>query len=111
MSDRFSYPFGDVEQQDFALGFGELRILQQECDAGPPVILNRLVSNEWTVEDVSSTIRLGLIGVGESQGDAMERVKLYVHDQPGAWTEFALVAAGILARELHGPPGEEQPEK
>lgn len=110
MSDAFSYPFGDVEQQEFALRFGELRILQKECDAGPPVILKRLTRGDWKVEDVSSTIRLGLVGAGMHQGDAMERVKTYVHDVPGAWTEAAMIAAAILAAALIGTE-EEQPEK
>lgn len=107
---RFGYAFGGEEHREFHLGFAELRGLQEECEAGPPLVLRRLMSNEWTVDDVSCTIRFGLIGAGMSHVEAMQVVKRYVHDLP-AWNENAMIAIGILSFALYGPEGEEQPEK
>ena len=48
----------------FALNLGELRALQESCDAGPELVLARLTSGAWRVDDVVEVLRLGLIGAG-----------------------------------------------
>lgn len=108
---RFVYAFADNAEQEFDLSrIGELRELQKACDAGPPVIFDRLRTNAWFVEDVSETIRLGLVGAGVSSMDAARMVKRYVHDVP-AWTENAMLALAILAKALYGDEDEDLPEK
>ena len=48
----------------FRLAWAELEQLQEACDAGPYVILNRLIDGSWRIADISNVIRLGLVGGG-----------------------------------------------
>lgn len=54
-------PFADGTYP-FRIGAGEMRELQRICDAGPLELYRRLLSGNWRVDDVTQTIRLGLIG-------------------------------------------------
>lgn len=93
---------------EFALRWGELAELQDACDAGPFVVLARLASNQWRIEDIASTIRLGLIGGGTEPAKALKLVKTYVEGRPPA--ENVSLARGILETSIMGapqdPPGE-----
>lgn len=51
-------------EHEFALNIGELRALQNNCNAGPEQIAMRLIGGEWLVDDIIEIIRLGLIGGG-----------------------------------------------
>ena len=86
--------FGDGEHR-FRLLIGELRELEEKRDAGSPLILRRLLSGEWWVDDVREVIRLGLVGGGMPATDALKLVKRYVDDRP-AWYENALIASTAL---------------
>lgn len=88
----------------FRLAWGELAELQEQCDAGPYVVLNRLYSNQWRVEDISNVVRLGLIGGGMTPADALKKVRTYVEARPPL--ENVLVAQAILAAGLQGAPEE-----
>lgn len=77
-----------------------LRALQDKCDAGPAWILARLASNQWRVDDVVSTIRLGLEGGGLEKEVARKLVKTHVEDRP--LTESVLLAHQVLALALYG---------
>lgn len=92
----------------FRLGWGELIKLQEECDAGPGYILQRLLTMECRVQDISSTIRLGLIGGGLEPTKALKMVRDYVESRPPM--ENRLLAAGILGVAWNGP-GDEAPGK
>ncbi len=46
----------------FRLGGGEIRELQRVCDAGPMEIHRRLLSGTWRIDDVTETLRQGLLG-------------------------------------------------
>lgn len=96
--------FADDEHR-FRLRIGELRELQEKCKAGPPVILQRLASQSWMLEDVAETIRLGLIGAGMAPSDALRRVQTYVH--AGGWFENVLVAHRVLSAAIVGPEDED----
>jgi hypothetical protein len=48
----------------FWLNLGELRALEQACDAGFMLIWSRMISGQPRVDDIYQTIRLGLIGGG-----------------------------------------------
>ena len=89
----------------FALKWGQLIELQEKCDAGPYVILNRLVTGEWRVEDVSSVIRLGLIGGGVPPVEALKKVRTYVEDRPVM--DSLVFAQAILSAALMGAPDEQ----
>ena len=91
----------------FRLAWGELRQLQEKCDAGPFVILSRLRGGTWRVDDISETIRLGLIGGGARPGDALALVRDYVESRPPL--ENLMLATGILSAAVI-PPADEPGE-
>jgi hypothetical protein len=88
----------------FRLGWGELSELQEKTDAGPYVVLHRLHSHQWRMEDISSVIRLGLIGGGMEPGVALKKVRAYVETRPPL--ESHSFAVAILSAGLLGAPDE-----
>ncbi|MBS9476240.1 gene transfer agent family protein [Ancylobacter radicis] len=84
----------------FRLGWGELARLQEACDAGPFVVLNRLQAGMWRVEDISSVIRFGLIGGGLDPAKAMKLTRDYVEARPPM--ETLLLAEAILSAACFG---------
>lgn len=93
-------------EHSFALPIEMLRALQDKCDAGPAYILQRLGTQRWYVDDVVSTIRLGLEGGGMDKDDARKLVRKHVEDRP--LSESVLTAQAILMAALYG--GEEAGE-
>lgn len=89
---------------DFRLGWKQLVELQEKCDAGPNLILQRLFDGAWRVQDISETIRVGLIGGGMKPADALKLVRTYVEDRPPM--ESVLVAQAVLGAGLMGAPDE-----
>lgn len=87
----------------FLLDINHLRALQDKCDAGPAWVLARLGSGQWLVDDVVSTVRLGLEGGGMDKDEARKLVRKYIEDRP--LTESVLLASSILMAALYG--GEE----
>lgn len=88
----------------FRLGWGELGKLQEACDAGPYVVLDRLQNGSWRVEDISNVIRLGLIGGGMDALGALKLVRSYVEARPPV--ENLVAAQIILSAGLVGAPDE-----
>lgn len=88
----------------FRLGWGEIEQLQEACDAGPYVILNRLYDSSFRVGDISHTIRFGLIGGGMPPIDALKLVRQYVEKRPPA--ENLIFAQAILSAGCVGAPEE-----
>lgn len=89
-------------EHPFELRIGELRALQQRCDAGPAWILGRLTKSQWMVDDVIETIRLGLEGGGMEKADARKLVTQFVEERP--FTDSVLTAQTILFSALYGDP-------
>lgn len=96
-----TWPGGEHE---FNLPIDLLRALQDRCDAGPAFIYNRLLSGEWRVDDIISTIRLGLEGGGMDKEDARRLVKHHIEEDFGI--KHVLLARVILAHTLYGDEGE-----
>jgi len=94
----------------FRLGWGELEALQEACDAGPWVILERLFTKQCLIGDISNVIRQGLIGGGLEPSAATKLVRTYVEKRPPA--ENLLFATVILQAAVQGaseePVGEPQ---
>lgn len=88
----------------FRLGWGELEALQEACDAGPWVILDRLVTKRCLVGDIAHVIRQGLIGGGLEPAKATPLVRTYVEKRPPA--ENLLYAIAILQAGIQGMPEE-----
>lgn len=93
----------------FRLAIGQLRELQEKCDAGPQVLLRRLSDGSWRVDDVRETIRLGLVGGGAAPTRALDLVRVYVDDRP--LLENVGPAQAILMAALVGAPDGEAPGK
>lgn len=87
-------------EHSFALPIDLLRALQERCDAGPAWVLGRLRSGQWLVDDIVSTIRLGLEGGGMSKDDARKLVAMHVEDRPLALS--VITAQVILMSALYG---------
>lgn len=88
-------------EHPFALPIAQIRALQDRCDAGPAFILQRLASQRWHVDDVISTIRLGLEGGGMEKEEARKLVKKHVEDEPIALS--VMTAQAVLMAALYGP--------
>jgi hypothetical protein len=93
--------WGDSEERKFRLPIASLIELQEKCKAGPPEILERLLTNRWRVEDVRETVRLGLIGGGAKPEEALALRARYVDTR---LNETAMVAQAILMSALIGVP-------
>lgn len=97
------FAWGDGEYK-FRLGIGQLRELQEACDAGPAFIASRLRGDTWLMQDVRETIRLGLIGGGMEPQAALAMVRKHVDEYPLAQNK--LVAWVILQAAVVGVPEE-----
>ena len=86
----------------FALPIGQLRELQDKCDAGPNRILQRLSGVDWRIDDIREVMRLGLIGGGTKPTDAHLMCVRYVDNRP--FMESRLHAQAILMKALVGDP-------
>ncbi|MCQ0987547.1 gene transfer agent family protein [Jiella marina] len=84
----------------FQLRLGELRLLQEKCDAGPQHLYQRLGDGTWRVDDVRETLRLGLIGAGMEQQKALDAITRHVDTVP--WLENVPTARAVLAAVLVG---------
>lgn len=93
----------------FRLAWGQLSELQEKCDAGPYVVLQRLHDGAWRIEDISNIIRLGLIGGGMEPAAALKIARRYVEERPPM--ENLIPAQVILSAGLMGvseePVGEQ----
>ena len=92
-------------EHEFALPIGQLRALQQACDAGPEEILGRIWSGTWRVDDLFEVIRLGLIGGGQVDAkDAGQMVAGLLDKHP--LLQFKPVAQALLMDALTGDEGD-----
>lgn len=89
----------------FALKIGQLRALQQACDAGPEQILSRIWAGEWRVDDLAEVIRLGLVGGGDvAAKDAGQLVTGLMEKHP--LMQFKPIAQAVLMDALIGDDGD-----
>jgi len=100
--------FGDGTYP-FRLGWGELQKLQEACDAGPFVILERICDKSFKIGDIRETLRLGLIGGGMEPVRALKLVREYVEERP--LLENLMRAQAVLGMALIGAPEEETGKK
>lgn len=106
-AETIAWPAGE---HSFRLGIGQLRAIEQRCDAGVAVILMRLLGQAWKIDDVVQPIRLGLIGAGMSEHDAQKAIDAAL-DTTSPYG-LAVTAAEVLRRfvmwEGDDRPGEAQ---
>lgn len=91
----------------FALRFGELVRLQDECGCGPMELLNRLQSGRWRVQDREAVLRLGLIGGGMPEPEAHKIMRQHVKPAPAL--DYLPEAQSVLMAALAGAPEEDAP--
>lgn len=99
----------------FRLRIGQLRELQEKCDAGPLALLRRFEQESYRIDDLRETIRLGLIGGGLPPLEAMKLVERYVDDRPLAensgHARIVLMAAVIGMPDQEKSPGKRRAAK
>lgn len=106
-SGSITLPWADGDYT-FRLPWGQLMELQEQCGAGPFVILTRLGNGQWKVQDVAHVIRLGLIGGGTEPAKALSLTRDYVESRPPV--ENVMFARGILGAAVIGAPDEKPGE-
>ncbi|WP_347311364.1 gene transfer agent family protein [Defluviimonas sp. SAOS-178_SWC] len=84
----------------FALGLGELRAVQDACDAGPMQVLNGLRGDHWRVDWPFAVLRHGLIGGGMPPGEARKLLSELSDSHPVA--RFLVTATLVLAAAIMG---------
>lgn len=85
---------------DLRLGINELIILQEKLGVGPYVAAQRLLAGDWLVSDIIEVIRLGLIGAGMPQKEALFLTESYI--TPGHLIEYSILAGQVLMAALAG---------
>lgn len=98
-------PWGG-EDRPFRLGTRELEKLQEARDCGPYVLLDRLLTGRWFVQDIREVLRWGLIGGGVEVADATRLLKLYFEDMPPAGINL-VTAQRALGAGVIGAPEED----
>ena len=88
-------------EHPFRLALAELEALQDKCDAGPEIVLNRVQFGGWKVADLYETVRWGLIGGGMERVPADKLVRRMFETHPPM--AFKTLAAQILYSSLYGP--------
>lgn len=99
-----TFEWGDGETT-FRLDIKHLEKLQEARDCGPMVLLERLSSGRWMVQDIREVLRWGLIGGGKTPAEASKLLRLYFEETfPGV--DNLLAAIRILGHAVVGPPDE-----
>lgn len=93
----------------FRLAWRELMKIQEACDAGPYVVLDRLVSGRWRLEDISEVIKWGLIGGGMPQSEALKLIEVEVEGRRPL--ENLVIAQTVLGAGVVGAPEEDVGKK
>jgi hypothetical protein len=96
-------PFADADYV-FRMAWGEVVQLQELRDCGPYVVLDRLVTGRWLIQDIREVVRLGLIGGGLKPVEAVKLVRQYIEARPVV--ESLELATRILQAALVGAPEE-----
>lgn len=101
------------QERVYHLDIPRLRELQDKRSSGPAEIARRILDQTFRVEDVSETLRLGLIGGGLPASQALVLVNRYLDQTP--LLESAAAALTVLGAALRGvetaPEGKPTPTK
>ncbi len=66
----------------FRLGLDEARELQKKTGGGLWTLALRIARDDWLVDDLRETIRIGMIGGGADPATALSEIKTYFDKQP-----------------------------
>jgi Phage tail tube protein, GTA-gp10 len=92
----------------FRLREAEMKAIQSNAKTGLYTVFKRIMTGDAYIEDLTETIRLGLIGGGTDPKDAKRLVNDYVL-QPQRFNEALDLAQEIFSTSLEGYWGEELP--
>jgi hypothetical protein len=98
--------FGDAERT-FSLTAPMIRELERKTGAGIGAFCQRLFARQFSHDDLGETIRLALIGGGETPERAAELVAAYVDGRP--YAETLPLAVEILRALWFGTPPKPAP--
>ncbi|NTE44149.1 gene transfer agent family protein [Agrobacterium pusense] len=93
----------------FKLSWRELMKIQEACDAGPYLVLDRLLTGRWRLQDISEVIKWGLIGAGMDQQAAIKLVASEVEGRRPL--ENLVIAQRVLGAGVVGSPEEDVGKK
>lgn len=94
--------FGDGEKT-FALTTPMIQELERKTGHGIGLIFRRIQQHQFSLQDISEVIRLGLIGGGTKPAIADAMVKTYVDGQP--LVESMEIALDVIAARFLGSEG------
>lgn len=97
---RLVWPGGEHE---FCLAIGELRALEQRCDAGVAQVLLRLLNGQFRIDDVIEVLRLGLQGAGMTERQALKLIERS-YAQANLY-DLSIIAAKVLSMFISWPVG------
>lgn len=83
--------------------------LEEKCGAGVAEIFQRIQESRWKFNDIRETLRLGLIGGGETPEKALRLINRYCDDRP--WAENVLPAQAVLIAAMVGVVGDNLEKK
>lgn len=93
------------QARTYRLGLAELRQLEEKTGRGPFEVMVALSNGRWKIDDIFHTVRLGCIGAGMRQDDALHFAELHI--RPGVLAETAVYARIIIHSAISGAPDEE----
>lgn len=96
MSDTTFHGFFGDRERDFRITATLIPELERQTGAGIGSLCRRLFAGDFSHADLQHTIRLGLIGAGETPERAAELIAAYVIDRP--LSETYPLAVSILER-------------
>lgn len=88
-------------EHPFRLAIAQLEALQQKTDAGPEWLLMKLQTGQWLATEVFEVLRLGLIGGGMADAEAVRAVRDAFDRSP--LVDFKVPALNALLAALYGP--------
>ena len=97
MKVTLTWPGGE---HDFALPIGNLRAVQDACDAGPMEILTALRTGRWRADMPLEVLRFGLEGGGMEKSKARDLVRRLSETEPLG--SFVMPAMLVIAAAVMG---------
>lgn len=94
-------PFAGAERA-FDLRIGEIQALERACGCGIFGLLVRIGSHQAYASDIRETIRLGLVGGGETDAESTRLIMAEIDGRPLA--EHLPLAAEIIKSVIDGLP-------
>lgn len=100
-SEDIIWPGGE---HTFKLRIAELRAVEQRCNAGAAVVMQRLIGGSFYIDDVIQVLRCGLTGGGMSTKKAQALIEQTLEDHN--YYVLSVTAGEIMKRAIFWDEGE-----